>query len=90
MGMVCVRLGATYAGVPPTPPNSGLPEFGIIVRKSGRPDLRRGRVGEGGRREFGAHSLPPPLTPPRKGEGREASARQLSSLITLFILITPS
>ena len=32
----------------PPPRNPGLPGLRLVVRKSGRPDLRRGRVGEGG------------------------------------------
>ncbi len=62
----------------PPPRNRGLPRLRIFTqRKSGRPDLRRGRVGEGGSPESLCPSGAPPPTPkselrlsrPRKGEG---------------------
>ena len=49
-----------------------------MVRKSGKPDLRWG--GWGGGRSYGANcirqALPPPPTPPHKGEGSAPCASQ--------------
>src|SRR5262249_3370599 len=60
-------------GLLPPPRAPGLPGSRLIVRKSGKPDLRWGRVGEGGGAVTHDYSLtdgPPPPTPPHKGEGR--------------------
>ena len=52
----------------PPPRNRGLPRLRILIlRKSGRPDLRWGRVREGGNLEALCVWGPPPPTP-RKGE----------------------
>jgi flagellar basal body P-ring formation protein FlgA len=50
------------------PRNWGLPQLrSLNMRKSGRPDLRRGRAGEGSTANSGARGLPPSL--PIKGGG---------------------
>jgi hypothetical protein len=46
----------------------------FILRKSGKPDLRRARVGVAGSREFGVCGLPPSLALPRKGGGNMLNA----------------
>jgi DNA polymerase-1 len=46
------------------PPISGLPEIGSSVRKSGTPDLRRGRDGEGGTGANSDKLAPAPLSLP--------------------------
>ena len=47
----------------PPPRNPGLPVFRLMLRKSGKPDLRWGRAREGGTRrrhsEFAFEELPP-------------------------------
>src|SRR5262249_38691027 len=62
--IVCRALGLL-----PPPRNPGLPGLLIILRKSGRPDLRWGRGGEGGNNKFGACCYPPPRPSPTGGEG---------------------
>src|SRR4051794_35361771 len=49
-------------GLLPPPRAPGLPGSRFILRKSGRPDLRWGRAGEGGR-SYGAKLHPPTATP---------------------------
>jgi hypothetical protein len=64
-------------GVPPPPRAPGSPGSRLTLRKSGRPDLRWGRGGEGGRRYVTRcvrQLLPPPLTPPHKGKGNTEPA----------------
>src|SRR4051812_21583626 len=67
----------------PSPRAPGLPGSRLILRKSGRPDLRWGRAGEGGR-SYGANCirqlLPPPPSPPHKGEGSTPCVLQLSCI----------
>jgi hypothetical protein len=65
----CRALGAL-----PSPRNPGLPGLRIIVRKSGRPDLRRGGRGLGvvrltHQRRQTHH--PPPQPSPTRGEGAD-------------------
>jgi hypothetical protein len=63
-------------GLLPPPRAPGLPGSRIILRKSGKPDLRWGRVGEGGRRGCARcvrQLLPPPPTPPQPAAGLPAS-----------------
>jgi hypothetical protein len=64
----------------PPPRNRGLPRLRIMLRKSGKPDLRWGRVGEGGP-TFGdggaAISRPPPPAPPHKGHKGQGSRSSL-------------
>jgi len=58
---------------PSPPPISGLPEMGLLRRKSGTPDLRWGRVGEGGvsaNLSGSGASTPLPSLPPQ-GEGEK-------------------
>jgi hypothetical protein len=65
-------------GLLPPPRAPGLPGSRLILRKSGRPDLRRGRGGEGGRRCFMRcvrQLLPPPPTPPQPAAGLPASGK---------------
>src|SRR5260370_38656362 len=50
----------------PPPNNPGLPGLRFIWRKSGRPDLRWGRVGVGGTAHAGACRLPPSPPLPRQ------------------------
>ena len=80
-----LRTGGRLSRLPP-PRNRGLPRLRNMMRKSGKPDLRWGRVGEGGR-EFWQNccltSRPPPPTPPHKGEGSRPCA-----LLVLCINIT--
>src|SRR6185437_10850978 len=65
------RLGL----LPPHAPRA-CPGRGLNLRKSGKPDLRWGRGGEGGR-SYGAscvrQRLPPPPTPPQPAAGLPAS-----------------
>src|ERR1700682_1940207 len=52
------------------PRNRGLPRLRILIlRKSGRPDLRWGRGGEGGTTNSGVCGSPPSLILPHKGGG---------------------
>ena len=53
------------------PPISSLPEIGSSLRKSGTPDLRRGKEGEGSAGAGAATSAPPPasLPSPTREEG---------------------
>jgi hypothetical protein len=54
------RAATAVCSLPPRAP--GLPGSRFILRKSGRPDLRWGRAGEGGR-SYGAKVHPPTATP---------------------------
>src|SRR6185437_3353014 len=56
---------------PPTQPGS-TPVAHPYLRKSGEPDLRRGRVREGGSNALRSPGLPPSPTLPRKGGGSTA------------------
>ena len=56
----------------PSPRAPGLPGSRLSLRKSGKPDLRWGRGGEGGGccfRRCVRQLRPPPPTPPHKGRG---------------------
>ena len=55
----------------PSPRNPSLPGFRLILRKSGKPDLRWGGVRGGGRarRSDGVPRTTPSLTLPHKGGG---------------------
>src|SRR6516225_3563930 len=61
----------------------------LILRKSGKPDLRWGRGGEGGGAVVHERRLtggPPPLTPPPKGEGNRPSLRREGRVTSLRAL----
>jgi protein ImuB len=67
----------------PPPRNSGLPEFRTIeMRKSGKPDLRRGRSMREARREGGnfagaaSAAYPPPQPSPARGEEEPTSQQE--------------
>src|SRR6266851_4685223 len=60
------RSVGTFFLLPP-PNNPGLPGLRFILRKSGRPDLRWGRVGVGGKPQAPACAVPPSPPLPRKG-----------------------
>ena len=73
VSMVAGRLFAVYRlRLIPSPRNSGVPELLSPDRTSGTPDVRPGE-GQGGGKAA-TSTFPPPLAPPRKGEGEGAVA----------------
>src|SRR3954451_23570223 len=71
-------------GLLPPPRAPGLPGSRIILRKSGKPDLRWRRGGEGGRsccaRCVHQHRTPPPTPSPQGGgEHTEFAARPMAA-----------
>jgi hypothetical protein len=67
-------------GVFPSPRNPGLPGFRIIVRKSGRPDLRWGGV-RGGGPEMWQRSCLIPTTPLPNPPPHSASKTRVNALM---------
>jgi hypothetical protein len=62
------RAATAVCSLPHAP--RACPGRDFLLRKSGKPDLRWGRVGEGGRSYCAnciRQALPPPPTPPHKG-----------------------
>jgi NAD(P)-dependent dehydrogenase (short-subunit alcohol dehydrogenase family) len=66
-----------------------LPGFRIILRKSGGPDLRRGRDREGGHNKRLRFSLPPSPPLPRKGGG-STPALGVSAVASIDLAKSPS
>src|SRR4051794_10250461 len=81
-----LRLGRVPHHLPrllPPPRNPGSPGFRTKLRKSGKPDLRWGRGGEGGGHRLRARRYPPPCPSPSRGEGT-LLRRPLNSLMPAF------
>jgi hypothetical protein len=72
--MESARAATAVCSLPHAP--RACPGRDFLLRKSGKPDLRWGRAGEGGR-SYGASCirqlLPPPPTPPQPAAGLPAS-----------------
>src|SRR5438270_11452421 len=95
MPEVSGRDASTALALPP-PRNPGLPGFRNIVRKSGKPDLRWGRVGEGGgsegmwRRLIATAAIPTPDPSPQGGGELAACAAIAARFIAVSYFAMPA